>query len=41
MSDFLLNHLNIPARDPEGLVRWYAQTFGLKPTATGCAGQAC
>ena len=30
MSDFQLNHLNIPARDPEGLVRWYAQSFGLK-----------
>ena len=30
MSDFQLNHLNIPARDPENLVRWYAQTFGLK-----------
>ena len=30
MSDIQLNHLNIPARDPEGLVRWYAQTFGLK-----------
>ncbi len=30
MSDFQLNHLNIPARDPEGLVRWYVQTFGLR-----------
>jgi catechol 2,3-dioxygenase-like lactoylglutathione lyase family enzyme len=30
MSDFQLNHVNIPARDPEGLVRWYAQTFGLR-----------
>jgi len=30
MTDFQLNHLNIPARDPEGLVRWYAQTFGLQ-----------
>ena len=30
MSDFQLDHLNIPARDPEGLAHWYAQTFGLK-----------
>ena len=30
MSDFQLNHLNIPARDPEGLVRWYASKFGLQ-----------
>jgi catechol-2,3-dioxygenase len=28
-SNFQLEHLNIPARDPEGLARWYAQTFGL------------
>jgi catechol 2,3-dioxygenase-like lactoylglutathione lyase family enzyme len=25
-----LDHLNLPARDPEGLARWYAQTFGLE-----------
>jgi catechol-2,3-dioxygenase len=25
-----LNHLNLPARDPEGLARWYAETFGLR-----------
>ncbi len=30
MSELQLNHLNIPARDPESLVRWYAQNFGLK-----------
>ena len=30
MSDFQLEHLNIPARDPLGLAQWYAQTFGLK-----------
>jgi catechol 2,3-dioxygenase-like lactoylglutathione lyase family enzyme len=30
MSDFRLDHLNMPARDPEGLARWYAQTFGLQ-----------
>lgn len=30
MADFQLNHLNLPARDPEGLARWYARTFGLR-----------
>ena len=30
MSDFQLDHLNMPARDPEGLALWYAQTFGLQ-----------
>lgn len=30
MSDLQLNHLNIPARDPEGLVRWYAEHLGLR-----------
>ena len=25
-----LDHLNIPARDPEGLARGYAETFGLR-----------
>ncbi len=32
MSDlrFQLEHLNIPSRDPEGMARWYAETFGLK-----------
>ena len=29
-ADFQLDHLNIPARDPEGLARWYAETFGLR-----------
>jgi len=24
-----LEHLNFPARDPEGLACWYAETFGL------------
>ena len=27
---FALDHLNIPARDPIGLARWYAETFGLR-----------
>ncbi|HZP93918.1 MAG TPA: VOC family protein [Burkholderiales bacterium] len=27
---FRLDHLNLPARDPEGLARWYARTFGLQ-----------
>ena len=30
MAELQLNHVNIPARDPEGLVRWYAETFGLR-----------
>jgi catechol-2,3-dioxygenase len=30
MSDFRLEHLNIPARDPVGLAQWYATTFDLK-----------
>jgi catechol 2,3-dioxygenase-like lactoylglutathione lyase family enzyme len=30
MSAFQLDHLSMPARDPEGLARWYAQTFGLQ-----------
>ncbi|MFP4003877.1 MAG: VOC family protein [Alphaproteobacteria bacterium] len=25
-----LRHLHLPARDPEGLARWYAETFGLE-----------
>lgn len=29
VSDLLLEHLNIPAKDPLGLAQWYAQTFGL------------
>lgn len=29
-ASFQLDHLNVPARDPEGLARWYAQTFGLQ-----------
>ena len=27
------DHLNMPARDPEGLARWYADTFGLQADA--------
>jgi catechol-2,3-dioxygenase len=30
VSDLRLDHLNIPAKDPIGLARWYAETFGLK-----------
>jgi catechol-2,3-dioxygenase len=30
---FQLDHLNMPARDPEGLACWYAQTFGLQADA--------
>jgi catechol 2,3-dioxygenase-like lactoylglutathione lyase family enzyme len=25
-----LEHLNLPARDPEVLARWYADTFGMQ-----------
>jgi len=25
-----LDHLNLPARDPHALARWYADTFGLQ-----------
>lgn len=25
-----LDHVNMPARDPEALARWYAETFGLQ-----------
>ena len=28
-----LDHINMPARDPEGLARWYAETFGLQVDA--------
>jgi catechol-2,3-dioxygenase len=28
-----LDHVNMPARDPEGLARWYAATFGLQSRA--------
>lgn len=30
MSNFKLEHVNIPARDPHGLAQWYADTFDLK-----------
>ena len=26
----ILQHLNLPARDPQALARWYATTFGLQ-----------
>lgn len=29
MPELRLEHLNLPARDPAGLARWYAATFGL------------
>jgi catechol-2,3-dioxygenase len=34
-----LDHLNLPARDPEGLARWYAQTLGLTADAHRVRGQ--
>ena len=30
MSDLRLDHLNIPAQDPIGLAKWYAETFSLQ-----------
>ena len=30
MPGFRLEHLNIPAKDPVGLARWYATTFDLE-----------
>lgn len=30
MPELRLDHLNIPARDPLALARWYADTFGLR-----------
>ena len=32
-STLRLDHLNMPARDPENLARWYAETFGLQANA--------
>ena len=29
-TSFRLEHIQIPARDPEGLARWYADSFGLR-----------
>jgi catechol-2,3-dioxygenase len=29
-SALSLEHLNVPARDPHGLARWFADTFGLR-----------
>jgi catechol 2,3-dioxygenase-like lactoylglutathione lyase family enzyme len=29
-ANLRLDHVNMPARDPEGLARWYAKTFGLQ-----------
>ena len=30
MTDLKLEHLNIPATDPEGLASWYAKSLGLE-----------
>lgn len=29
-ASLTLDHVQMPARDPEGLARWYAQTFALR-----------
>jgi hypothetical protein len=33
--NFQLQHLNLPARDPHGLARWYARTFDLQADIPG------
>jgi len=33
-----LNHVNIPARDPEGLIRWYVENLGLRADANKARG---
>ena len=38
-ASFQLDHLNMPAKDPEALARWYAQTFGLEADAHRVRGQ--
>ena len=35
---FQLQHLNLPARDPEGLARWYATTFELQADGNKAVG---
>lgn len=35
---FRLDHVNMPARDPEALARWYAETFGLRAEANRVRG---
>jgi catechol 2,3-dioxygenase-like lactoylglutathione lyase family enzyme len=32
-TPFRLEHVNMPARDPEALARWYADTLGLRADA--------
>ena len=34
-----LAHLNLPARDPEGLARWYEQEFGFERHGTFLSGR--
>ena len=29
MSDFRLEHVNVPSQNPHDLAKWYAETFGL------------
>lgn len=35
-----LQHVNVPARDPHGLARWYAETFGLRADEHRVRGEA-
>ena len=38
-TPFRLEHVNMPARDPEGLARWYADTLGLRADAHRVRGE--
>ena len=39
-TQFRLEHINIPSKDPEGLARWYADTFGLRADGKKACGDA-
>ncbi len=38
MTGLALRHVNLPARDPEGLARWYADRLGLEARGTHVVG---
>lgn len=38
MVELQLNHMNIPARDPDALVRWYVEHLGLRADANKARG---
>ena len=39
-ASLALDHVQMPARDPEGLARWYAQTFALRAQGNRVCGPA-